>query len=211
MKRLLPLIAMALLNQAHAATPFMQPWHQPQIFTLELQQQKQPLNTDWTLRSQSLQAELAYLDSTRLHVAMLANKTFEQLQGTQNRDLDGFQAGLRIRAISPAWRQWQLAASSSYRWHQSSRGEDSLRRHLWQLQLAMQWRPIPEFGFYGGVGAWQQQGTLRFNGKDYTLPNQDQPYRFAGLDLQIEPGGHVGIELQSGEIQGFGLYFQRRY
>lgn len=197
---------------ANASTPFIDQWYnQPQSFTLELQQQQQTLTPEFELRSQILQAELTHLESRHLHMALVASKHFEQLQGSQDRDLDGYQAGLVIRAISPSWRQLQAAASTSYRRHESKRNSDSLKRHYWQLKLALQWRPNQQLGLYGGIGGWQQQGTLLLADQSYTLPNNDQPFQFIGLDLQIEPGGHIGLELQSDTLQGLALYFQRRY
>ncbi|MDH5301115.1 MAG: hypothetical protein OEW58_07120 [Gammaproteobacteria bacterium] len=209
---LLPLLLCPWVCQA--STPFIDQWvRQPQAFTLTLQQSQQSLAPGWDLHSQTALAELSHLHSQQLYATLLVARQFDQLQGPQTSDTDGYLAGLRIGVLSPVWQGLQLAGVSEYRYHSSRRESNStqLDRHIWQLSLYGQWQAFDALALYTGITAGQQQGQAQQGSSTQTLLQTQSKVLTYGLDWQLHPGGHVGVEWTTGGFSSTALYFQHRY
>jgi hypothetical protein len=206
------LVLTMLTPFSYAATPFIE--HTPQAFTFEMRQQHLPLGQQ-QLSSQILDTELTYPHSPYLQIGALASKTFDRIENGKSYDLDGYQVGMVLRVLSPHYHQVRAALEARYRYHHSERSSGNslrkLRLHHWQAIAAAQWNFAQKLEIYGGFGLNEHSGIRHLEAQDSNLSSETFSQHFIGLDYNTDPGGHIGIELNNGDLQSFGLYFQRRY
>lgn len=206
-----------LSMSANAANYIFEPTHgEPQAFTFSF-------NSDYLsiidsqghdhsgyvygLRFELIEHLLPYL-----HVAMALDRSAsEQLMATNSR---GYRFELSTALISPVIDRVRLAARVSYfhhRW-EGEQSEYSMRLHGFESHgLAMIYL-LDYIHVYGGFGITARGGSYTGESSgsyDYTA-NINKIYK-AGIDILVEPGGHVGIESRYREKPSIEVYFQRRY
>ncbi|MHB1141174.1 MAG: hypothetical protein ACYC1T_05365 [Sulfuricaulis sp.] len=133
-------------------------------------------------------------------------------------ELNGFHAGFSLHGVLLEGRRASLYGALDYGYQKVDHKNDARTVVIdWShpqaqlggiLTLARNWR------LYGGGSYGKIDGEERVSGSvNHTLAFERgaQSGGFAGLDLNVETDGYIGVELRSGLMRGGEIYFKRRF
>ena len=159
--------------------------------------------------------ELAYpwLQAGLMVGSMLVDEAAESITGAS--ELTGYDAGLHLKSVLPLPGGIKIGAYADYRYAQADAKVDgtTVEMHWHHMRAkAGGFLPLWHFGLGAGVGVskilLRQKNNL---GIELHPPDQTNKFAFAMIDLRVNEGGHVGVELAAGEQRSYLLYFQRLY
>lgn len=137
---------------------------------------------------------------------------------TSGREPDGFYGGPALRSALYAGRVLRAELTGSYVYLRVREGHAGLSQVVewrqWQIALDTRWRLGSRVGLwlgghYGAIGAEQRlTGTVE---QTRTLERDAGLGGRAGLELDIDDGGRVGIAVERGVLNGLDIYFERQF
>ena len=159
--------------------------------------------------------------SERLTLGMYGGYAYVTQTGnpvTAGIELDGFHAGFSLHGILYAGRRTTLFYAGYYTYQKvDHKGDTQTVVMDWaepQAQLGAIFIVTPGLRLYGGGSYGSIDGEERVSGTINRTTDFSRSARaggFAGLDLNVETDGYVGVEFKAGLTRGGEIYFKRSY
>lgn len=157
----------------------------------------------------------------RFHLGIFGGYAFLTQTGnavTAGQELDGYHVG--ISADVTLFRRGPIDAfiTTAYTYqnvkHDGGQQDVKITWHEPSAALGAGIRLHPQVRLYGGANYGYVEGEQRVSGTtNQTTDFERKPKTggFAGLEVLLDPGGYIGIGVQSGANRGAGIYFGRQY
>lgn len=129
---------------------------------------------------------------------------------------EGSYAGISLHGLLYQGDRLKIDMTVDYRYQQADSNQDDQNiEHTWhQTGLGLQgsYQLIQPLSVSLGVSYHALSGEQRASGNlNQTLKFEEDTHTgyAVGLDLRVERGGHLGLEVYGGNFRGVGLYFRR--
>ncbi len=191
---------------------------------LSLQRQRQDLEFSGDVRD-TRQNSLDIVWKEPLHARLTGSIQFGYLEIHQANNpvvaaqiTDGGYLGIGMHVLLLDSPSFQIVTDLNYRYHETDSQLDNQvvqwRWHQGQLGLFGHWRVSPYLGLSLGSSAIWVDGTERLTGTINQLNHFDarNPYSgHLGIRFYLDHTGSIGIELNTGSLQGGQVTFQRAF